>query len=159
MAIYMHYDGIKGDVSEGPHKEWIQLNSISFAAHREAKTAIGQAHQRQGGPVSICDIMVTKPVCHGSAHLFDASVLGEGKKVKIDITRSGVKHQTNYLEIILEDCCVSNYQVSSDGVSHNEVLTLNFVKIEMTHKGAKENLSPDSKHQSVKFNIATGAAA
>src|SRR5262245_2401 len=159
MAIYMHYDGITGDVTEDGHKGWIQLNSISFSAHREAETDVGQARQRQGRNVTINDIMVTKPMCHGSAHLFAASVVGFGKKVKIHVTRTGHAHQTNYLEITLEDCCVTNYHVGSDGVSHTEGLTLNFLKIEMKHRGVKEDLKEDSKHQTVKFDIAKGVAA
>jgi type VI secretion system secreted protein Hcp len=156
MGIYMHYDGIKGDASEKHHKEWIKLNSLSFAAFREAETDVGQTSQRQGGGVTINDITVTKPLCHGSMHLFDASLVGHGKKVTIDITRSAEKDQTQYLRLILDHCCVTNYSVDSNGVSHNECLTLNFTAIEMHHRGVDVDLKEVSKGPKRKFCIAAG---
>jgi type VI secretion system secreted protein Hcp len=157
MAIYMNYDGIKGDVTEAGHEEWIRCSSLSFSALREAETGHGQASQRQGSDVSISDITLTKPMCAGSPHLFTASVVGFGKKVQIHITKTGESQQTNYLEMTLENCCVTNYGIVSDGVSHSETLTLNFLKISMTHKAVKEDGSAGGNN-TVSFDIAKGEA-
>jgi type VI secretion system secreted protein Hcp len=158
MAIYMKYDGMKGDVTEAGHESWIKLNSISFSAHRDADTGIGQANQRQGGNVAISDITVTKPICAASPQIFTASVVGLGKKVEIHITRTGESDPTNYIELVLENCCITNYGVSSNGASHLETISLNFLKLELNHKGVKDDGSPGSPKK-VSFNIPEGAAA
>ena len=158
MAIYMQYEGIKGDVTEDGHKDWIECNSISLSAFREANTSTGQSSQRQGSHVSLSDLTLTKPMCMGSPHLFQASVVGGAKKVTIHITRTGETDQTNYLEMILDKCCVTGHTTNSDGVTHMETLTLNFLKIDMKYKPAK----PDGKTGDpipVSFDIPTGETA
>ena len=157
MAIYMDYDGIKGDVSEENHKEWIPLSSISFSASREAGTAVGKGEERQGTQVTINDISIIKPMDAASPHLFTQSVVGLGKEVKIHITRTGEKEQTNYLEITLDKCCVTRYGINTDGVRHTESLTLNFLKISFGYIPVKEDGSPGDRIP-VNFDIATGVA-
>jgi type VI secretion system secreted protein Hcp len=158
MAIFMNYEGMTGSASEKNHKDWIECSSMSFSAFRDATTALGQGGNRQGKNVSIGDITLTKRMCAASPHLFMASVLGGGKKVKFHITRSATTGQTNYLEVSLEHCCVTNYAVNSDGASHTEVLTLNFLKLELKFIPVKEDGSPGTP-MPVNFNVATGAAA
>jgi type VI secretion system secreted protein Hcp len=153
----MHYAGIKGDVSEPHHKEWLKLDSASFHAVREALNDEGQGEQRQGGSVTISDLTVTKPMCHGSADLFLASVVGFSKEVKIHFTRTGHTGQVKYLEIVLHNCCVTNYSLSSTGTRHEESLSLNFTKIVLTHHGQKEDLS-EGTGKSEGFDIPSGKA-
>jgi type VI secretion system secreted protein Hcp len=157
MAIFMNYDGIKGDATEDNHPEWIQCNSASFAAFREAKTNVGQGGSRQGKNVSLSEITITKKMDAASPHLFLQSVLGLGKKVSLHITRSGEGKHTNYLETVLSHCCVTNYGINSDGASHSEVLTLNFLKIEMKYIPINDDGSPGTPIP-VNFNIPTGEA-
>jgi type VI secretion system secreted protein Hcp len=129
MAIFMKFDGIEGDATDEKHKNWIPLNSVSFASNREARTAIGAADQRQGTNVSISDVTVSKPMDLASPKLFLASVVGFGKKVTIDISRSGETEGENYLQLILDKACVTSYSIQSDGKQHTESLTLNFLKV------------------------------
>src|SRR2546423_7050333 len=100
MAIYMQYEGIKGDVTEAGHDGWIECNSMSLSAFREANTKLGQSSQRQGGQVALSDLTLTKPMCMGSPYLFQASVVGLAKKVTIHVTRTGETDQVNYLEMV-----------------------------------------------------------
>jgi type VI secretion system secreted protein Hcp len=158
MAVYMKYGDIKGDVSEESHKEWLQCSSFAFSTFRSAETAIGQGAQRQGREVSVGDITITKPMCIGSPHLWLASVVGFGKKVQLHITRTGQGAQTNYLEVTLENACVTNYSVVSEGVHHTETLSLNFLKIEMNYIPVKVDGTPGTPIP-VGFNIALGEAA
>jgi type VI secretion system secreted protein Hcp len=158
MAIFMQYEGMTGSASEKNHKDWIECSSISFSAFREAQTALGQGGNRQGKNVSIGDITITKRMCAASPHLFTASVLGGGKKVKLHVTRSSATGQTNYLEVALEHCCVTNYAVNSDGASHTEVLTLNFLTLEMKYIPVKQDGSAGTP-MPVHFNVGTGSTA
>lgn len=157
MAIYMEYDGIKSDATETAHKDWIQCGSVGFSAFREAKTSMGQGGSRQGTNVSIGEITVTKKMCTASPDLFLASVVGLGKKVKLHITRTGANKQTNYLEVELAHCCVTNYNISSDGVSHLETLTLNFLEIDLKYIPVKDDGTPGTP-MPTKFSIPTGKA-
>jgi type VI secretion system secreted protein Hcp len=155
MAIYMQYDGIKGDTTEDGHKEWIKCDSASFCAFREAKTKLGHGGSRQGTNVSIADIAVTKPMCSASPHLFVESLVGLGKKVKIHITRTGAGEQINYLEAVLDKCCVTNYGITSDGVRHSESFSLNFLTIELKCTPVKPDGTPGTPVP-VAFSIPTG---
>src|SRR5436305_103474 len=131
MAIYLQYEGMEGDSTEEAHPKWIRCTSLGFAAFREATAKLGQGGNRQGGNVDMGDIALTLPMNPGSPHLFVASLVGGGKKAKIHITRSGSGQQTNYLEIELENACVTGYSIGSDGMRHEESITLNSLKVEM----------------------------
>src|SRR5436190_23141075 len=120
MAIYMNYEGITGDVTEEDHKDWIVCNSFAISANRGAETKLGAGGQRQGSEVAISDITLTKRMDAASSHLFTASVVGFGKKAQIHITRTGETQQTNYLEMVLDKACVTNYTVGSDGENQTE---------------------------------------
>jgi type VI secretion system secreted protein Hcp len=157
MAIYLHYEGMTGDVTEEGHKDWIQCATIGFSASRDAETNLGQGGQRQGAEVAISDLTLTKPMDAASPHLFVASLVGFGKKAKIHITRTGQTQQTNYLEVTLEKACVTNYSIRSDGVGHQETLTLNFLKVELKYLPVKEDGSPGEPIP-VSFDIAKGEA-
>jgi type VI secretion system secreted protein Hcp len=157
MAIYMNYDGIKGDVTESGHKDWIQCDSIAFSACRDAHTEQGQAAQRQGKQVAIGEIILTKPVCAGSPHLFTQSVVGLGKTVKLHITRTGDGQHTNYLEVTLDKCCITNYGMDSDGAAHSESVSLNFLKIEMKYIPVKPDGAPGDPIP-VAFDVGLGEA-
>jgi type VI secretion system secreted protein Hcp len=131
MALYLQYEGAKGDASDADHKEWIQCDSLSFSAHRPAGTTMGASSQRQGQAVSIGEVSLSKKMDAASPFLFKASVLGNAKKATIHATRPGDKGQAKYLEIVLHDTFVTNHQTMTDGVTHNELLSLNFSKIDM----------------------------
>jgi type VI secretion system secreted protein Hcp len=157
MAIYLKFPKITGNVSELHHKGWMACQSIDFAANRQATTKMGQGKQRQGSVVSLSEISLKKQMCPGSPHLFTASVGGEGEKVEIHLTR-GVTHGTHkYLEVTLHDCCVTKYELSTDGVHYFEEISLNFLKIELKFIPVKEDGKPGDAIP-VHFDIATNAA-
>ncbi len=158
MAIYLSYEGMEGDAKEDGHPKWIRCSSISFSAFREAAAQLGQGGNRQGGNVDISDISLTLPMNPASPHLFVSSLVGTGKKAKIHITRSGSGQQTNFLEISLENTCITSYGVNSDGASHEEAITLNSLNVEMKYIPIKDDGSPGTPVP-VAFNLATGAAA
>jgi type VI secretion system secreted protein Hcp len=155
MAIYMQYEGIKGDVTEEAHKDWIELQSISLSAFREAQTDSGQGSQRQGGNVSVSDLTLTKSMCMGSPHLFVAGTAGLPRKVTIHVTRTGEGEQTNYLEVVLDKAFVNNHSTSSDGANHMETITLNFLEIDMKYTPVKPDGKPGEPIP-VSFKVPTG---
>ena len=135
MPIYMNYDGIQGSVTEAGHEKWIELMSCQLAAHRHMTSPTGRGTIREASTPNISEIVVTKNFDDASQKLFDASLRGEGKKVKIDFVRSAAnKKQDNYLQIELENTLISSYTVSGHGgegsSSPMESLSLNFTKIQ-----------------------------
>jgi type VI secretion system secreted protein Hcp len=157
MGLYLQYEGVKGDASEGQHKEWIQCDSLSFSASRPASTSMGAGSQRQGQGVTIGEVAISKKMDASSPQMFKASVLGNGKKATIHATRPGDKGQVKYLEIVLHDTFITTHQTMTDGVNHSELLTLNFVKIDM--KFIAVDAKGQEKPMPVSFDAAASAAA
>ncbi|MCE9529819.1 MAG: type VI secretion system tube protein Hcp [Planctomycetes bacterium] len=148
MPIYMQYDGIKGSVTEAGHKEWIELQSCQMGTHRNVTSAVGGSSNREASAPSISEIVITKNLDAASAELFRASLVGEGKKVKIDFCKTDKDKLTPYLQLELENTLVSSFSLSGHGGSGNsapmESLSINFTKISLNH------LSPDESNAKTK---------
>jgi type VI secretion system secreted protein Hcp len=129
----MFVEGIDGAVEESNHPQWIECNSMSFSAVREAETTVGQGGNRQGRHVSVSDITVTKPMEASSPHLWLSSLTSLGKKVRLHITRTGEDKSLNFLEMTLDKVFFSNYSLSSDQDNHTESVSLNFLKMELKY--------------------------
>jgi type VI secretion system secreted protein Hcp len=129
----MFVEGIDGAVEESNHPKWIECDSMSFSAVREAHTTVGQGGNRQGRHVSVSDVTVTKPMDPGSPHLWLSSLASLAKKVRLHITRTGEDKSLNFMEMVLDKCLISNYSINSNGDSHSEKITLNFLKMELKY--------------------------
>ena len=113
--------------------------AASQVAVREAQTTVGQGGNRQGSHVSVSDITISKPMEAASPHLWLSSLTSLAKKVRIHITRTGEDKSLNFLEMVLEKCFLSNYSINSDGDNHTEMLTLNFLKLELKYIPVNED--------------------
>jgi type VI secretion system secreted protein Hcp len=135
MALFMEYNGIKGDVTESKHKEWIEIHSLQFGAGRAITTPSGATAGRECSVCSVSEITVSKPMDKASQMLMRESMIGAvpGKKVVIEqvTTGQGNKAETT-LKLELENCMISGYSVSSGGDRPQESLSLNFTKITYT---------------------------
>src|SRR5207342_1791857 len=89
MAIYMQLDGIKGDVEEAGHKDWIQLNSFQWGCGRGIGSPRSSASDRESSEAAVSEITVTKVVDEASTNLLRAALWGKGKKATIHFTRTG----------------------------------------------------------------------
>lgn len=147
MPIYMKYDGIDGSVTETGHAKWIELESAQVGVHRNiGGTRTGSAANRDSSVPSVSEIMVTKLQDNSSNKLFQNSLWGEGKLVKIDFCRTEKDKQVTYMQYELENTLISNFSVSGHGGEGSsramESLALNFTKItvvnaetDIAHKG------------------------
>jgi type VI secretion system secreted protein Hcp len=140
MPIYMKYDGIDGDVTAEGHDKWIELQSLQFGTGRGIQTATGRGADREASAPSISEMVATKLMDLASSKLFLESLVGEGKKVQIDLCRTGEKLEV-YMTYELEDTLISSYSVSSGGERPMESLSLNFTKI------TQKYIPYDSKHK------------
>lgn len=144
MPIYMNYDGIPGDVTAAGHEKWIQLDSCQFGVGRSVSNPTGRGVNREASAPSVSEIVVSKPHDDASVKLFQASLHGEGKEVKIDFCKTEKDNLEPFLQLTLSDCLVSGYSCSSGGDSPTESLTLNFTKIEYKHIGMGKDNAPGS---------------
>ena len=144
MPIYMNYDGIQGDVTATGHEKWIELDSVQFGVGRSIQNPTGTGGNREASAPSVSEITVTKSLCSGSSGLFEASLVGEGKKVQIDYCKTETEGLEPYLSLTLTDTMVSGYSHSSGGGQPTESLCLNFTKIEHKHTPMGTDNEPGS---------------
>ena len=137
MPIYMQYEGIKGAVTEKGHKEWIELESCQLGTHRQVTSAAGRGTNREASSPSVAEIVATKTQDCASVDLWKASLIGKGKKVKIDFVKTEKDKQETYLTIELENTMLSSFSTSAHGGDGHsrpmESLSLNFTKITYTN--------------------------
>ena len=132
MAIYMDFDGVKGDVTTADYKGWIELNSFQFGVSRAVSSGAGGATRESSAP-SISEIVVSKYLDSASPKLYQDSLAGAfDTKVTIKMTSTTKNKVETFLTYELTDCGVSSYSQSSGGDAPVESLSLNFIKIMMT---------------------------
>lgn len=137
MPIYMKYGDVKGNVTSGDHKDWIELTSCQFGTGRPMTMSSGGATNREAGATpNVSEIVCSKVNDDSSQQLFNESITGEAVSTIIHFcqTSKGGALQT-YLELTLDKCMISGYSLSSGGDRPMESLTLNFTKI--TYKYTK----------------------
>jgi type VI secretion system secreted protein Hcp len=133
MPIYFKYDGIDGGVTAAGHEKWIEIDSCQLSAHRNVTSAHGRGENREASSPTVSEIVITKSQDVASTKLFQASLWGEGKKVKIDFCKTDKDKLEVYLQLELENTLVSSFNTSGHGGDNHarpmESLSLNFTKI------------------------------
>jgi len=136
MAIYVEWDGIKGDVTAEGYKDQIEVNSLQFGVGRGITSPSGGSKDRESSAPQISEITVSKPMDKATPNLFEAACMGTGKTVKLHfaMTAPGSGTLSDFLSYELSDVLLAGYSVSSPGGNQpRESLTLNFTKIIMKY--------------------------
>lgn len=148
MSIYMRVQGIEGNVTAKGHEKWIELNSLDFAASRNIQTRTGKTSDREATLPTVGEVVVSLDMNKASPNLFSEACVGKAKTVKIDVCQTGTENAKPYLEYTLNNVLFSSYEVRiNNNDSHGapeEVLTLNFDKIEMKYIPFDEKNNPQS---------------
>lgn len=128
--IYMKFSNIKGSVGEANHKDWIELNSISFSTTRNVSQESGTDRRNVSAP-SISKITVSKKADKASPYLFTSSVNDTGKECIIHLVRGGEKPNV-YMEITLSNAMISNYSFDDQVESGEprESMQISFTRME-----------------------------
>jgi type VI secretion system secreted protein Hcp len=152
MPIFMHFDGIDGNVTAKGYEKWIEVNSFQLGAGRGISTPTGGADNREASAASVSEVTVSKAMDKASPKLFEAGLVGNaGKTVKIVVTRTG-KELKELCIYKFEDTLVSGYTVSSGGDTPSESLSLNFVKFEYSYTGS-DTTGADAAKMKVGYDI------
>jgi len=157
-AIFMKIEGIKGDVTEDGHVDWIDVNSFQFGVGRAISPAGGA--ERVVGDTSVSDITVTTTMSIASPAIFTDAVVGTGKEVMIDFTKTVGESSVVFAHYVLTDALISQYSVSAAGDNTgaaSESISLNFVKIEWSFTPFDAGGTPGDPIPA-SFDLRTGTA-
>jgi type VI secretion system secreted protein Hcp len=122
-AIYMHYEGIPGDVTKQPMKDHIELLSFSLNVNPTQ-------NKGNNSTPSLSEIVVTKQTDKATPDLFKNSLQGaNAQKVKIDFVKSGEPKPQPYLQFELENTLISGINSHGQGHRPTESLGIDFTRV------------------------------
>lgn len=135
MAIYLLYEGIKGNVTAEGYKDHILVSSLQFGVGRGISMEPGHLANREATRPSISELTITKNADKTVIQFFKESVVGAaGKTAKFKFLQTGGEKVVEYMNIDLYDVLVSGYSISSGGDSDPvESISLSFSKIEVNY--------------------------
>ena len=156
MAIYVEYEGIKGNVTADGYKDHISVQSLQFGVGRGISMEPGNLSNREATRPTISEVTMTKPADTSATALFKEAVTGSsGKKVTIKFVQSGADKVVEFMTYTLEDVLVSGYSVSADGESDPmESISLSFSKI-MVNYNDYDKTNKSANPQRVGYDLTT----
>jgi type VI secretion system secreted protein Hcp len=145
MAIYLQYDGIKGNVTADGYKDHIAIFSAKLNISRGISMVAGNMANRESTRPKISEVLLVKLTDNSTTGLFKESVTGNaGKKVEIKFVSTGANKVEEYMSYILENCLVSEYafNTGADGqpverikLSYSKIL-INYSDFDVTNKSS-----------------------
>ena len=131
MAIYLEYEGIKGNVTADGYKNHIAVESVQFGVGRGISMEAGNLSNREATRPSLSEITLTKAADNSVTAIFKEAVTGSaGKKVVIKFVRTGADKVQEYMDYTLENCLVSSYSMSASAEGEPmESISLSYSKI------------------------------
>lgn len=155
MAIYIEYEGIKGNVTAEGYKDHISASSIQFGVGRGISMEPGKLSNREATKPTISEITLTKTADTSATAFFKEAVTGAaGKKVTIKFVQTGSDKVVEFMTYTLEDCLVSGYSISSDSESDPvESISLSFAKV-MVNYNDFDKSNKSANPQRVGYDLA-----
>lgn len=131
MAIYIEYEGIKGNVTADGFADHVKVLSLNFGVGRGISMEPGNLANREATRPTVSEITFTKYADNSTTPFFKESVTGEkGKVVTIKFVQTGADKVVTFMDYELQDCLVSSYSISADAEGDPvESITLSFAKI------------------------------
>ena len=154
--IYMHYDGIDGDVTATGYAKWIEIGSKQWGVGRSISSPSGGGGAgREASPANVSEIVVTKLQDVASPHLFAQATVGKAKTVQIHMLGTIGGQLKPYIKMTLDNVLISGYSQSSGGDRPSESLSLNFTKITMIYT-SYDDRGNETGSKTVSYDLATG---
>lgn len=156
MAIYLEYEGIKGNVTADGYKDHIGVNSVQFGVGRGISMEPGNMSNREATRPSLSEVTITKYADNSVTGIFKEAVTGSaGKKVVIKFVRTGADKVQEYMDYTLENVLVSGYSISADSEGEPlESISLSFSKIMINYKDTDAKMGGGSP-QRVGYDLET----
>jgi type VI secretion system secreted protein Hcp len=143
-AIFLKIDGAPGTCTEKSHEKWIEIESYSFGANQQSTAGHGLG--AGAGRVSFQDFHFTAKAGKESPVVFGFVCSGQTcGKVELHEQKAGGKAHINFVEILLEDCFISSFQMSDSAHASepSASYSLNFSKATFKYQGQKNDGSKD----------------
>lgn len=156
MAIYIEYDGIKGNCTADGYKDHLVVLSVQFGVGRGISMEPGNLANREATRPTLSEITFSKYADNSATALFKEAVTGSaGKTVKIKFVQTGADKVTEFMDYELSDCLVSGYSISADANGDPvENVTLSFSKI-MVNYNDFDKTNKSASPQRVGYDLAT----
>jgi len=131
VAIYLHYDGIKGNVTAKGYQGHIDILSFGYKIKRKISMEVGNLTNRESSNLQISTITLLKNLDNSVTGFFKEAVTGAaGKTAIIKFARTGSDKVQEYMDYTLENCLVSHYSSTASIYGKpSEVIILSFSKI------------------------------
>ena len=156
MAIYLQYDGIKGNVTADGYKDHIAVDSVQFGVGRGISMEPGNMSNREATRPCVSEVTLTKVADNSVTAIFKEAVTGSaGKKVVIKFVRTGADKVQEFMDYTLEDCLVSSYSMSASSEGDPvESISLSFSKIMINYNDFDKS-NKSSSPQRVGYDLTT----
>lgn len=147
MQLYLRIDGVKGQVTEEKHKEWIALDSFSFGVSNPSTGDPSKTGKLRGGGATFSDISATKESDITTPEIMKIVAKGDPvKEIEFHLCEDSGEVTTVY-EIKLTDAIISSYSVGGGSTMPSESLTFTYskiyVKVTPVDATAKKGAAPD----------------
>lgn len=159
MAIFMNFNGNdpKGNVTAKGYEDWIKIDDFQFAVSRGISMESGNTSNREVTYPDITEVAISKIMDGATSGLFKESLTGSvGRKVLIDIVKTGGAQIEKYVSYELEDCLISDYEMEGfSNAAPMESLSISFSKITMTYT-ASDRTNKAGTPERVGYDLTTG---
>ena len=137
MAIFMDYEGIKGNVTAAGYQGLINLDGFVFRSHRTVSMKTGELANREGSAPTLGVLETVKRL--------DGSIIGiikeavsntAGKTVKIHCVRTGQRQFQAYMTLTFSQCIPTFYRLvglAREGGIPAERLYLSYSAVEISY--------------------------
>ncbi len=159
MAIYLDYEGIKGNVTAEGYEGMIALKYFRFNVSRKISMESGAMANRENALPKLGTVYIEKFSDVSTAALFNVSVAGsEGKRATLHFVRTGTDKPVEYMTYTMENCLISKYfifHVDIIKAPHEQIhLSYTSLQISATARDAKNQAADISRYG---YNLITAA--
>jgi len=137
MAIFLNYEGIKGESSDLGHKDWMDVKNWEWGTERQVTSNTSTQGDRESSNAVIRDLKISKYMDSASPKIFIESCCGTGKDVKLRLTKTGTGSGADvFMEYTLKNALISYYNVrGSEHDTHRPIedIIISFVDIEVKY--------------------------
>ena len=116
MAIYMEYEGIKGNVTAEGYQGMIKLDFAYFGIQREISMKPGELAKREYTVPKFSVLRTGKKLERSTPLIIKEAYAGSaGKQVKLHFVRTGGSKLEEMMTYMLENCLPTYYQLRFKG--------------------------------------------
>ncbi len=152
MAIYMEYDGIKGNVTAKGYEGMIAVDFVAFEIYRKISMESGNVANREYTKPSFSIIVIGKRQDSASVGIYREAVAGSaGKQVKIHFVRTGKNQLQEYLTYTFEHCLPTFYRTvdtrrETSAAAERLYLSYSAIEVSYTDSGADNKTLSVQRH-------------